>query len=129
LCAHKHWTDILYQQQSLVCFSTKLDEIETLIQALFVWLIGHQLAALFSQNKPATSNQPVVLFSQNKSAVATSHQPNEQTIEPPWDVKGRDGTDELPLATCMNACMHKFVTRHLVDEEMNCRPSARSLHK
>jgi hypothetical protein len=33
----------------------------------------------FSQNKPATSNQPAVLFSQNKSAPAISHQPNEQS--------------------------------------------------
>jgi hypothetical protein len=32
----------------------------------------------FSQNKPATSNQPAVFFSQNKPAPATSHQPNEQ---------------------------------------------------
>jgi hypothetical protein len=45
------------------------------------------------------------------------------------DVKGRDGTDELPLTTHMNGCIHKFVTQHLVDEEMNCRLSARSLHK
>jgi hypothetical protein len=43
---------------------------------LFVWLISHQPAVLFSQNKLATSNQPTVLFSQNKPAV--SHQPNEQ---------------------------------------------------
>jgi hypothetical protein len=46
--------------------------------ALFVWLINHQTAVLFSQNKPATSNQPTVLFSHNKSAPAISHQPNEQ---------------------------------------------------
>jgi hypothetical protein len=46
--------------------------------ALFVWLISHQPAVLFSQNKPATSYQPAVLFSQNKSAPAISHQPNEQ---------------------------------------------------
>jgi hypothetical protein len=46
--------------------------------ALFVWLISHQPAVLFSQNKSATSNQPAVLFSQNKSAPAISHQPNEQ---------------------------------------------------
>jgi hypothetical protein len=46
--------------------------------ALFVWLISHQPAVLFSQNKSATSNQPTVLFSQNKSAPAISHQPNEQ---------------------------------------------------
>jgi hypothetical protein len=34
-------------------------------------------SVLFSQNKPATSNQPVVLFSQNKPAPAINHQPNE----------------------------------------------------
>jgi hypothetical protein len=47
---------------------------------LFVWLISHQPAVLFSQNKPATRNQPTVLFSQNKSAPAISHQPNEQAV-------------------------------------------------
>jgi hypothetical protein len=46
--------------------------------ALFVWLISHQPAVLFSQNKPATINQPAVLFSQNKSAPAISHPPNDQ---------------------------------------------------
>jgi hypothetical protein len=44
---------------------------------LFVWLINHQPAVLFSQNKSDTSNQPTVIFSQNKSAPAISHQPNE----------------------------------------------------
>jgi hypothetical protein len=53
------------------------------ICALFVWLISHQPAVLFS----ATSNQPSLLFSQNKSAsaistflseqISISHQPNE----------------------------------------------------
>jgi hypothetical protein len=33
----------------------------------------YQPAVLFSQNKPATSNQSAVLFSQNKSAPAISH--------------------------------------------------------
>jgi hypothetical protein len=47
---------------------------------LFVRLISHQPAVLFSQNEPATSNQPAVLFSQNKSAPAISHQPNEQAL-------------------------------------------------
>jgi hypothetical protein len=47
---------------------------------LFVWLISHQSAVLFSQNKPATTNQPTVLFSHNKSAPAISHQPNEQAV-------------------------------------------------
>jgi hypothetical protein len=46
--------------------------------ALFAWLISHQPAVLFSENKSATSNQPTVLFSQNKSAPAISHQPTEQ---------------------------------------------------
>jgi hypothetical protein len=36
---------------------------------------------LFSQKKPATSNQPAVLFSQNKPAPAISHQPTEQADE------------------------------------------------
>jgi hypothetical protein len=43
--------------------------------ALFAWLISHQPALLFSQNKPTTSNQPTVLFSQNKPAPTISHQP------------------------------------------------------
>jgi hypothetical protein len=41
-------------------------------------LISHQPTVLFSENKPATSNQLAVLFSQNKSVPAISHQPNEQ---------------------------------------------------
>jgi hypothetical protein len=48
------------------------------LNSLFVWFISHQSTVLFSQNKPATNNQPAVLFSQNKSAPAISHQPNEQ---------------------------------------------------
>jgi hypothetical protein len=59
---------ILLFRWAIICFQ----------HGLFVWLINHQPAILFSQNKPATSNQPVVLFSQNKSAPAISHQPNEQ---------------------------------------------------
>jgi hypothetical protein len=61
--------------------------------ALFVWLISHQPAVLFSLNKPAINNQPTVLFSQNKPAInnqsavlfsqnkstpAIRHQPNKQ---------------------------------------------------
>jgi hypothetical protein len=47
--------------------------------ALFVWLISHQTAVLFSQNKSATGNQPTIFFSQNRSApVISHHQPNEQ---------------------------------------------------
>jgi hypothetical protein len=49
--------------------------------ALFVRLISHQPAVLFSQNKSATSNQPAVLFSQDKPAPAISHQPNEQAAD------------------------------------------------
>jgi hypothetical protein len=48
------------------------------VMNMFVWLIHHQPAIHFYQNKSATSNQPAVLFSQNKSAPAISHHPNEQ---------------------------------------------------
>jgi hypothetical protein len=47
---------------------------------LFVWLISHQPAVLFTQNKSAISNQPTVLFSQSKPAPAISHQPTEQAL-------------------------------------------------
>jgi hypothetical protein len=50
------------------------------VYALFAWLISHQRTVFFSQNKPATNNQPAVFFSQNKSAAAISHQPNEQAV-------------------------------------------------
>jgi hypothetical protein len=46
---------------------------------LFVWLVN-QTAVLFSQNKPATNNQPAVLFALNKSAPVISHQPNEHAV-------------------------------------------------
>jgi hypothetical protein len=51
-----------------------------LLCALFVWLISHQPAVLFSQNKSAISNQPTVIPSQNKPAPAISHQPTEQAV-------------------------------------------------
>jgi hypothetical protein len=38
--------------------------------AMFVWLITHQPAVLFSQNKPTISDQPTVIFSQNKPAIS-----------------------------------------------------------
>jgi hypothetical protein len=59
--------------------------------ALFVWLISHQLTVPFSQNKSATSNQPVVLFFHNKPAPAISHQSNEQRHSlayPPPELRG-----------------------------------------
>jgi hypothetical protein len=49
------------------------------IIALFVWLISHQPAVLFSQDKSAISNQPTILFSQNKPEPATS-QPNRLIV-------------------------------------------------
>jgi hypothetical protein len=61
--------------------------------ALFAWLISHQPAVLFSQNKSATSNQPAVLFSQNKSAPVISHQPNEQAVV------ARGGSPSASIAT------------------------------
>jgi hypothetical protein len=40
--------------------------------------LAYQPGVFFTQNKPANNNQPAVLFSPNKSALAISHQPNEQ---------------------------------------------------
>jgi hypothetical protein len=54
---------------------------QTGLSALFVWLISHQPAVLFSQNKSAITNQSAVLFSQNKPAPAISHQPNEPAAD------------------------------------------------
>jgi hypothetical protein len=47
---------------------------------MFVWFLSRHPAVLFSQNKPATSNQPTLFFSHNKSAPAISHRPNEQAV-------------------------------------------------
>jgi hypothetical protein len=63
------------ENNQVTCWSTRL----VLIKVLFAWLISHQPAVLFSQNKSATCNQPAVLFSQNKPAPAINHQPNEQS--------------------------------------------------
>jgi hypothetical protein len=44
--------------------------------ALFAWLISHQPTVLFSQNKPATSNQPEPASSTLLSEqTSTIHQP------------------------------------------------------
>jgi hypothetical protein len=42
-------------------------------RALSVWLISHQPAVLFPQNKSAISNQPTVLFLSEQTS--TRHQP------------------------------------------------------
>jgi hypothetical protein len=65
------------------------------VLALFVWLISHQPAVLFSQNKSAINNQPAALFSQNKPAPAISHQPNEQA-QSDTHSKGPLGTKKTP---------------------------------
>jgi hypothetical protein len=45
--------------------------------ALFAWLISHQPTVLFSQNKPATSNQQPARTSQQYSSLRTNqHQPS-----------------------------------------------------
>jgi hypothetical protein len=51
----------------------EVEIISNITIALFAWLISHQPAVLFSQNKPASNNQPTVLFSQNKPTSAISH--------------------------------------------------------
>jgi predicted esterase len=48
--------------------------------SLFVRLISHQPAVLFSQNKSATNNQTSVLFSHSKSTPAISHQLSEHAV-------------------------------------------------
>jgi hypothetical protein len=68
---HLHSYDDDKRTMSLIKFTTIV---------LFAWLISHKPTVLFSQNKPATSNQSAVLFSQNKSAPAISHQPNERAV-------------------------------------------------
>jgi hypothetical protein len=53
-------------------------------RALFAWLISHQPIVLFSQNKPATSNQQPAnstFLSEQISTSAISHQPNEQAAD------------------------------------------------
>jgi hypothetical protein len=58
------------------------------IIALFVWLISHQSAVLFSQNKSDTSNQPTVLFSQKRPAPAIS-QPNSCSLRHSLNINSR----------------------------------------
>jgi DNA-repair protein XRCC1 len=91
-CGHKHWIwgteyqpDWTSDCSLLVCAFANTPKFRQIQEdngtiALFVWLISHQLTVLFSQNKPATSNQPAVFFSQNKPAPTISHQPNEQAV-------------------------------------------------
>jgi hypothetical protein len=42
---------------------------------LFVWLISHQPAVLFSQNKPATSNEPTILFLSEQISISQTNMP------------------------------------------------------
>jgi hypothetical protein len=42
---------------------------------MFVWIITHHPTLLFSQNKSAPTNQPIVFFPKQ---INTSHQPGEQ---------------------------------------------------
>jgi hypothetical protein len=72
---------------------------------MFIWLISHQTAVLFSQNKQAISNQPAVLLSQNKPASATSHQPNEQAEQ-----RTPESTSHPPPGTMDKEFIHLFNT-------------------
>jgi hypothetical protein len=64
------------------------------VPSLFAWLISHQPAVFFSQNKPATNNQLTVLFSQNKPAPAISHQPTEQAQNKPAPAISHQPTEQ-----------------------------------
>jgi hypothetical protein len=50
------------------------------IHALFVWIISHQPALRFSQNKPAISKQYFSLRTNQHQSSLISHQPNEQAV-------------------------------------------------
>jgi hypothetical protein len=83
--------------------------------ALFVWLISHQPALFFSQNKPATSNQTTILFSQNKPAPAISHQPNEQAVK--WASSSR-------TTTLSSSCSSSFSSNSKVPLTEPQKPAA-----
>jgi hypothetical protein len=54
-------------------------------EALFPWLISHQAAVLFSQNKSATSNQPTVLsLRTNQHQPSATSQTNRLEISGSW---------------------------------------------
>jgi hypothetical protein len=69
LQAQAHFHFIFVQCMKELC--DLLDSSGMQICALFVWLISHQPAVLFSQNKPATST----FLSEQ---ISISHQPNER---------------------------------------------------
>jgi hypothetical protein len=79
---------------------------------MFAWLISHQPAVLFSQNKPAINNQTAVPFAFNKPAPAISHQPNEQAAGFVGD--SPEGPLEQPEESCLKpAKKQKRNTSHL----------------
>jgi hypothetical protein len=58
------------------------------MHSLFARLISHQSAVLFSQNKPATSNQPQPASSTLLSEqTSTSHQPTKQAHKSPDQIR------------------------------------------
>jgi hypothetical protein len=73
-------TDFFFVSDPYKCERRKFQErdlaecVQGTSFALFVWLVSHQSAILFSQNKSAISNQLAVLFYQNKLAPAINHQ-------------------------------------------------------
>jgi hypothetical protein len=88
---------------------------QAFVYALFVWLISHQPAVLFSQNKSAASNQPAVFFSQNKSAPVISHQSNEQVVC-------------RPLALSSSSKPHKsYQTSSTVRDRVQALPASSSV--
>jgi hypothetical protein len=79
------------------------------MHALFVWLISHQPAVLFSQNKPAITNQPAV----HSEQTSTGHQPNEQAVYV-WLVLHVYKTSFFYLAVCIhnNMCINLYELQH-----------------
>jgi hypothetical protein len=87
---------------------------------LFVWLISHHPAVLFSQNKPVASNQPAILFSQNKSALAISHQPNEQAEGRFCPSTARLRGSGAVAFWAFFCCLSKFLGAYLSNNFFSC---------
>jgi hypothetical protein len=52
----------------------------SIIVTLFVWLMSHRPAVLFSHNKPVISNQPAVLYFRTNQHQPSEHAANSQFI-------------------------------------------------
>jgi hypothetical protein len=94
LCAYHHPTLILIDKHARkqTC-------------SLFVRLISHKPAVLFSQNKSATGNQSAVPFLSEQVSTSHHHQPNGRAAVLEMRI-----TTEKRIATSLQMCMHALAT-------------------